>query len=69
VIRETGNLDFDVKKLMGVEGAALQVKVCEKCNGDQKVDFKKELLSRAKISIEKHLQTKVQSHLEAQKMG
>ena len=32
--------------------------VCDKCNGEDKIDFKRELLQRVKISVNNYQQTK-----------
>ena len=32
--------------------------VCDKCNGEEKIDYKRELLQRVKISVNNYQQTK-----------
>ena len=43
VVRETGELEIDVKSLLSTNGDSTPF-VCDKCNGDDKIDFKRELL-------------------------
>jgi hypothetical protein len=50
VIRETGALGVDVRQLLSADSTAAGF-VCERCNGDEKLDIKRELIHRAQISI------------------
>jgi hypothetical protein len=52
VLRENGQLDFDVRELMGAT-----IQVCEKCqNGSEgEFDFKQDLLKKAQVAIKTHV--------------